>query len=251
MESSNPTLKDKLFTHTFDQTDDMTLMGTVNKTGILFLLLMAGACFSWNQILPRMGFEGVTFNASPMPYMLVGGLGGFILALVISFKAHLAPRLAPLYALLEGIFLGAISSIFEAKYPGVVMQAMLGTFGTLAAMVVAFRSGWVQATEGLKLGVISAMGAIAVMYLLSFILGFFGVPMNFLHDSSPLSIGISFVIVIVASLNLVLDFDFIQKGVARRAPKHMEWYGAFALTVTLVWLYLEILRLLSKLRERR
>ena len=156
----------------------------------------------------------------------------------------------PIYAVLEGLLLGGISSLYNQRFQGLPLQAVALTFGVFIAFLIVYRMGLIRATERFRLGVVAATGGIAVMYLLSFVLGFFGVRMSFLHDSSPLSIGISLVIVAVAALNLVLDFDFIERGVEQGAPKFMEWYGAFGLLVTLVWLYLEILRLLSKLQGR-
>ena len=153
--------------------------------------------------------------------------------------------------MLEGLLLGGISSLYNQRFQGLPLQAVALTFGVFMALLIVYRTGLIRATENFRLGVVAATGGIAIMYLLSFVLGFFGVRMNFLHDSSPLSIGISLVIVVVAALNLVLDFDFIERGVENRAPKFMEWYAAFGLLVTLVWLYLEILRLLSKLQGRR
>lgn len=251
MKSSNPALKEKLFGGVIGQTDDMTVDGTVTKTAFLLLLLLCSAAFAWAQVAPQMGFDGMQLRGNPMPFVLIGGIGGFVVALATMFKAAWSPMLAPAYALLEGLLIGAISAIFEAKYPGVVMQATVGTFATLGAMLLAYRLGWVQVTDSFRMGVTTATMGIALMYFVTWILSFFGVPVNFLHDSSPLSIGISVLVVALASLNLVLDFDFVAQGAARRAPKYMEWYGAFALTVTLVWLYMEILRLLGKINDRK
>ena len=179
-----------------------------------------------------------------------GAIVGFILALIISFKAHTAPYLAPIYAIFEGVFLGAISGIFELRFPGIVMQAIALTFGTLGCLLLAYKSGLIKATENFKLGVVAATGAIAVLYLVNFVMSFFGANMNFISSPTPIGIAFSAVVVVIAALNLVLDFDFIEKGVANKNPKYMEWYGAFGLLVTLCWLYLEILRLLSKIRDR-
>jgi uncharacterized YccA/Bax inhibitor family protein len=157
---------------------------------------------------------------------------------------------APLYAVLEGLFLGGISALYELKFQGIVIQAVALTFGTLAALLLAYKSRLIKVTENFKLGVVAATGGIALVYLISIGLGFFGIRMPYLHDSGPIGIGISVFIVIVAALNLVLDFDFIEQGAAQGAPKYMEWYAAFGLLVTLIWLYLEILRLLAKVRRR-
>jgi len=172
------------------------------------------------------------------------------LALITIFKKEWSPFTAPMYALVEGVFLGAISALFNAKFPGIVFQAVLLTFGTLFALLFAYRSGVIKATENFKLGVVAATGGIALLYLASFVLGFFNINVPVIHDSSWLGIAFSLFVVVVAALNLVLDFDFIETGVAQRAPKYMEWYGAFGLMVTLVWLYVEFLRLLSKIQQR-
>ena len=185
-----------------------------------------------------------------MPWVFGGLIVGFITAIVICFKQTWAPMLAPVYALAEGLFLGGISASFEAQYPGIVIQAVGGTFGTLAALLLCYQSGLIRATENFKLGIVAATGGIFFVYLISMIGGMFGFPIPFIHSAGPVGIGFSVVVVIIAALNLVLDFDFIETAAKRGAPKYLEWYGAFALMVTLVWLYLEILRLLSKLNSR-
>ena len=166
------------------------------------------------------------------------------------FKKEWSPITAPLYALLEGLVLGSISSMLEARFPGLPMQAVGLTFGTLIAMLIAYRTGVIRATERFKLGVVAATGGIAVFYLLQFVLGFFGVHFTSINGSGPIGIGFSLIVVVVAALNLVLDFDLIETGARMGAPKYMEWYSAFALMVTLIWLYFEMLRLLTKLRGR-
>ena len=208
------------------------------------MLTLAGALYTWSL------FFGSNGTANLMPYVLVGGLGGFVVSLVTIFKKTWAPVTAPLYAALEGLFIGAISAMFEMKFPGIVMQAVGLTFGTLAALLMAYRSGLIKATENFKLGVVAATGGIALLYLVNIGMGFFGKSMPFIHDSGLMGIAFSGFVVVIAALNLVLDFDFIESGVEQRAPKYMEWYAAFGLLVTLVWLYLEILRLLSKLQSR-
>lgn len=194
--------------------------------------------------------DGINLPSMLMPMAMGGAIVGFILALIISFKAHTAPYLAPVYAIFEGVFLGAISGIFELRFPGIVMQAIALTFGTLGCLLLAYKSGLIKATENFKLGVVAATGAIAVLYLVNFVMSFFGANMSFISSPTPIGIAFSAVVVVIAALNLVLDFDFIEKGVANKNPKYMEWYGAFGLLVTLCWLYLEILRLLSKIRDR-
>ena len=184
-------------------------------------------------------------------FMPVGIFGGLILAFITIVKKEWAGITGPLYALCEGLFLGTISMYFERKFPGIVMNAVMLTFGTLITLLLAYRSKLIKVTENFRLGVVAATGGIFMLYMASFVLRFFGIYMTFLHDSSLLSIGISFGVVIVAALNLVLDFDFIEQGAQYGAPRYMEWYAAFGLMVTLIWLYLEILHLLSKLQSRR
>jgi uncharacterized YccA/Bax inhibitor family protein len=182
--------------------------------------------------------------------MTVGAVGGLITGLVVSFKRTWAPAGAPLYAALEGLFLGSVSSIFEMRFPGIVFNAVFLTFGTLISLLLAYRTGLIKATENFKLGVAAATGGIFLMYLASMVLGLFGVGVPFIHSGGVVGIAVSVFVVVVAALNLVLDFDFIEQGAQNGVPKYMEWYAAFGLLVTLVWLYLEILRLLSKLQRR-
>ena len=185
-----------------------------------------------------------------VPWMIGSAIGGFVLALITVFKKTAAPITAPLYALVEGVFLGVLSAMFEILYPGIVFQAVTLTFGTLLALLLAYKTGFIKATENFKLGVIAATGGIAIIYLATFVLGFFGINIPFIHGSGTFGIAFSVFVVIIAALNLVLDFDFIESGAERGAPSYMEWYAAFGLLVTLIWLYIEILRLLSKLRSR-
>ena len=250
MRSGNPVLSDSTFLDVSsgrslarDQ-GVMTLEGTVNKTAFLLILVLFGAMFTWRM------YTGPDSAAALMPWAIGGAIGGFVLALVTMFKKTLAPITAPIYALLEGLFIGAISAMFEARFPGIVMQAVALTFGTLAALLMAYRSGLIRATENFKLGVVAATGGIFILYLVNIVMGFFGTSMGFIHEASGVGIAFSVFVVIIAALNLVLDFDFIESGVDAGAPKYMEWFAAFALVVTLVWLYLEILRLLAKLQSR-
>lgn len=248
--SSNPALKSASFLDLHSGaivrggSDVMTLNGTVNKTGMLLLLCVLTASFAWSQVSTPAGIVGA------QPYMWGGLIGGLVLAMVTIFKKEWAPVTAPLYALVEGFFLGAISAMFNHMYEGIVMQAVLLTFGTLFALLFAYRSGLVKATENFKLGVVAATGGVFLVYMASMVLGFFGINIPMIHESGLLGIGFSLVVVVIAALNLVLDFDFIETGVEQGAPKYMEWYGAFGLMVTLVWLYVEFLRLLSKLQSR-
>ena len=254
--SGNPALKESTFLDlgsgavvSRSAGGSMTLNGTVNKTGFLLLLSAITAAFAWHQSLATVGGETVV-SPGIIGYVLGGAIGGLILALVTTFKKEWAPVTAPLYALVEGFFLGAISAMYELRFDGIVFQAVALTFGTLGALLLAYRSGLIKATENFKLGVVAATGGIFLIYLVTFVLGFFGVNVPFVHESGLLGIGFSLFVVVVAALNLVLDFDFIESGVDAGAPKYMEWYGAFGLMVTLVWLYVEFLRLLSKLQSR-
>jgi uncharacterized YccA/Bax inhibitor family protein len=246
MKTSNPALNVNSFR--VDQAvsgEAMTLTGTVNKTGILLICVVATAAWTWNRFLHAPASDTV------LPLVAIGGIGGFIFALVTIFKKEWSPITAPIYSLLEGFALGGISAMFELRYPGIAMQAVGLTFGTLFVLLLAYHSGLIRVTEKFKLGVVAATGGIAVFYLAEFVLGFFGVHFAAINGSGALGIGFSVVVVIVASLNLILDFDFIESGVQAGAPKYMEWYGAFGLMVTLIWLYLEILNLLSKLNNRK
>ncbi len=251
--SGNPALQESTFLDlgsgtvvSRDVGGTMTLNGTVNKTGFLLLLAVLTATFAWSQTLTA---DGQVAPAAQV-YLWGGLIGGFIVAMVTVFKKTWAPVTAPLYALLEGFFLGAISAIFNHMYEGIVMQAVLLTFGTLFALLFAYRSGLIRATENFKLGVVAATGGIALIYLATIVLGFFGIKIPYIHESGLIGIGFSLFVVVIAALNLVLDFDFIETGVEQGAPKYMEWYGAFGLMVTLVWLYIEFLRLLAKLQSR-
>ncbi|KAF1719969.1 hypothetical protein CSC76_17535 [Pseudoxanthomonas mexicana] len=256
MRSGNPALKESTFldlgsgTVVSRDAGAMTLNGTVNKTGILLLLSVLTAAFAWTQSVVT-GPDGTAMVAPGVTiYALGGAIGGFILAMVTVFKKTWSPVTAPLYALVEGFFLGAISAVFELKYPGIVFQAVVMTFGTLGALLAAYRSGLIRATENFKLGVVAATGGIALVYLVSMGLRLFGKDIPLIHESGLVGIGFSLFVVVIAALNLVLDFDFIESGVEAGAPKYMEWYGAFGLMVTLVWLYIEFRRLLAKLQSR-
>ena len=251
MRSGNPALKESTFLDIASGAvvrgdgTAMTLNGTVNKTGLLLLLSVLTAAFAWSQIqVTPAGPVGA------MPYLLGGAIGGLVMALVTTFKKEWAPVTAPLYAIVEGFFLGAISAMYNHLYEGIVLQAVLLTFGTLFALLFAYRSGLIRATENFKLGVVAATGGIALVYLASIVLGFFDIRIPMIHESGVIGIGFSLFVVVIAALNLVLDFDFIETGVEQGAPKYMEWYGAFGLMVTLVWLYVEFLRLLAKLQSR-
>lgn len=243
MRTSNPALNAKTFERygPIAAGEGMTIEGTVNRAGFLLLVLVATATWTWLQTSAGVPIQG---------YLWGGLIGGFVVALITIFKPAVSPFTAPIYAGLEGLALGAISAMLEATYHGIVIQAVALTFGTLFALLIAYRARLIPVTQNFKLGIVAATGGIAIFYLVAIGLSFWGIRIPFLHESSALGIGFSVFVVVIAALNLVLDFDFIEKGAEHGAPKFMEWYGAFGLMVTLIWLYLEILRLLSKLRSR-
>jgi uncharacterized YccA/Bax inhibitor family protein len=256
IKTSNPALGQNTFSNTsdaqyggqygglIDATDRMTLNGTVNKTGVLLVCAIATAAWTWHLFLQSHDAADV------VPLMGLGLVAGFICAIVTVFKKEWSPVTAPLYALLEGLALGGFSAIFETRYPGIAIQAVGLTFGTLFALLVVYRSGMIRVTQKFRLGVFAATGGIALFYILEMVLGFFGIQFTSINGSGAIGIGFSLIVVGIAALNLVLDFDFIEQGVQHGAPRYMEWYGAFGIMVTLVWLYIEMLRLLSKMRSR-
>lgn len=242
--SNNPVLKERAFAGQPVTGAAMTIQSTINKTGFLLFLVVVSAAWTW-------GLGHSETPAAAYPWMLGGALGGFVVALVTVFKQTWAPITAPIYALLEGLFLGGISAVFEHSYPGIAIRAVSLTFAVMFVMLLAYKFRVIRATRGFTLGVVAATGGIALLYVVNMVMSlFFHTQMSFLYSSSPLSIGISLVIVVIAALNLIIDFDMIESAVRMGAPKYMEWYGAFGLMVTLVWLYLEILRLLSKVQRR-
>lgn len=243
--SSNPAMSNRIYERTAAAGSGeltMTINGTINKIGVLLLLALAAASYTWNLVLGESPMNAGVLAA-------VGGIGGFIVAMITVFSPKNSRITAPLYAILEGLFLGAISAILNAQYPGIAFQAILLTVGTLFTMLFLYRSGRIRATPKFRRGVLMATGAIFFAYFISFIASIFGMNMGYMHSSGPLGIGISLVIIVVAALNLILDFDFIERGSQAGAPRYMEWYGAFGLMVTLVWLYIEFLRLLARLRD--
>ena len=237
--SGNPTLSEKLFQQSGQAVpagEQMTISGTVNKIGILFLLLLIGASISW--YMPSQLF------------MWGGAIGGFIVAMITIFKKEWSPITAPIYAGLEGLFLGAISMVYASAYEGIVFNAVAITLGIFAAMLITYRSGLIEVTQKFRMGIVAATGGIALVYIASIVLGFFGINLSLVTGTGWMGIGFSLLVVVIAALNLVLDFDLIDKGAEHGAPKYFEWYTAFGLIITLVWLYIEILRLLSKLQRR-
>lgn len=242
MNSGNPTLSADKFREAARQrtgSKRMTIDGTLNRIFMLFVLLLGTSILSWN--LSPTAQKGA---------IAIGGLGGLILALVTVFKQEWAPVTAPLYALMEGLMVGAVSYMCQAVYQGIVLQAVGLTLGILAVMLILYRARIIKVTQKFRFAVVAATGGIALVYMVSIGMQLFGgMQMPYLHSSGPVGIGISLFIVGVAALNLTLDFDLIERGAESDAPKYMEWYGAFALMVTIIWLYLEILRLLMKIRE--
>ena len=237
--SGNPVLNKSTFLSSDVQSEKMTINGTVNKTLISLILLITSGYYCFTSI---------------SPIIIIGGaIGGLIVAIITIFKKEWAPITVPIYALLEGCFLGGISYMYNTMYEGIVSNAIFLTIGILLSLLFAYKSGWIKPTENFKLGLVAATGGIFIVYLVNFVMSFFGGQMGIMdiNNSSMFSIGFSLFVVVIASLNLVLDFDFIEEGAEKGAPKYMEWYGAFGLLVTLIWLYLEILRLLAKLNSRR
>lgn len=239
--TSNPVFTEKAFAAQSGE-GTMSIKGTLNKSIILFLLLLIAASFSWKLATYDRGLLSAT--------MIVSAIVGLVIGLVTIFASKFAKFTAPVYAIAQGFFLGAISMMYEDLYSGIVLQAVLITFAIMGAMLVLFRSGIIKVTNKFRSGIIIATGGIALVYLVSFILGFFGIQIPYLHTGGPIGIGISIFIIIIAALNLILDFNFIQESCERGAPKEAEWFAAFGLMVTLIWLYLEVLRLLSYLNKR-
>lgn len=246
--SGNPVLRNKALSQTVAAGDAMTVNGTIGKTAILLVLVVITAGWIWGQFYaaptPQAGLNVV------QPYLWGGLIGGLVLALITIFAPRWSGVTAPLYAIAEGFALGGISAMFELRYPGIVIQAVGLTFGTLAVMLALYRTGVIKVTRKFRMGVMMATGAIFLVYLVDFVLNSFtSISVPYLHSGGAIGIGISLLIVGVAALNLVLDFDFIERAAAARAPKAMEWFGGFALLVTLVWLYMEFLRLLGQTRR--
>ena len=252
MRTSNPALSGETF-RTGEVAyggESMTVSGAVNKTGLLVILCVAAAAWTWNRFFGAVATSPEQAMQSVALPVMAGGIGGFIVAIVTIFKKEWSAVTAPIYALLEGLVLGGVSAMLELRFHGIAIQAVALTLGVLIAMLLAYRSGLIKVNDKLRLGIVAATGGIAVFYFLQFILGFFGIHFTAINGATPIGIGFSIVVVLIAALNLVLDFDLIENGASSGAPKSMEWYSAFALMITLVWLYFEILRLLAKLRER-
>jgi uncharacterized YccA/Bax inhibitor family protein len=244
--SSNPALQEKSFEGTIlegiSTGEEMSLKGTLNKFGILIMLMMASTLVAWSQF---------SKGSDPMPLMIIGTFGGLVLGIIMAFKKPWSSFLAPIYAILEGLFVGSVSAIFELKYPGLPMQAVALTLIVTLVMFLLYRYKIIRVTEKFRTVILVATAAIGIFYLIqwiSFLIMGHSIA-GFTNAATPLGIGFSVLVVALAALNLLLNFDTIEKGVEMRANKYMEWYSAFGLLVTIVWLYLEILRLLSKLKR--
>ena len=248
LRSANPAFNSSTFTVNGVRVgygESMTVNGTIHRTGILLLCVLAAAFWTWSR------FFATEDPAAVGPYILIGAFGGLIMAFVTVFKKEWAGITAPIYALLEGLFLGGISAMLELRFPGIAIEAVGLTFGTCFCMLLAYRSGLIRPTRKFMIGIVAATGGIFVVYLVSMVVGFFGVQVPLIYGSGPIGILFSLAVVVIAALNLILDFNFIEQGAMQGFPKYMEWYGAFGLMVTLIWLYMEMLRLLAKLRDRR
>lgn len=242
MASKNPILSSRVIENSpVAEGAPMTVQGAVHKSGILLALVSVGAALAWNRSLQGGGSI----------LILTGFIVGLIASLVTIFKKEWSPVSAPVYALAEGLLLGGVSALLNAQYPGIALQACMLTFGTLFGLLGAYRMGWIRATEQFKAVVVAGTMAIGIVYLLTFIANLFGANLSFLHDGSQMSILFSLAVVVIAAMNLILDFDFMEQMAAARAPKYMEWFSAFGLMVSLIWLYMEILKLLVKLARRR
>lgn len=243
MRTGNPVLSDKRFTSEASFTDKMTIEGVVNKTILVFGLLLASAYWIWSKFFETYLIADISI------YITIGIFGSLIIAFLTIFKPHLAVISAPVYAILEGLFLGGISAFLETQYPGIVIQAVSLTFAVFFSLLFIYRTRIIKVTENFKLMVAAATGGIFIIYMISFLLSILGLHMPFIHEGGLFGIIFSLFVIAIASLNLVLDFDFIEKGAEKGMPKYMEWYASFALMVTLIWLYIEILRLLAKSRR--
>lgn len=244
MRTANPALNQRTLSGVRGRSGEaaMTAQGAINKTALSLLLVVLSASWVWGKVSAGQVMPGLMWG---------GAIGGFVVAIVTIFNKPLAPITAPIYALLQGLFIGTLSAIFEARYPGIVIQAVTLTFGVAAAMLFAYTSRLIRVTQKFRMMIVAATGGICLVYLASFVMGFFGANIPFIHEGGMMGIGFSLFVVTIAALNLVLDFDLIEQAANAGMPKYMEWYGALALTITLVWLYIEILRLLVKLRGGR
>lgn len=251
MRSSNPVWRNQAFQGTHAVGERMSINGTIGKTALLLALVVISGGWTWSRFSAALAVGGMPAAMHAVSGFMIGGLiAGFVLAMVTAFMPRWAHISAPLYALAEGFALGGISAMLELRFPNIVFQAVLLTVGVLAAMLLAYRSGLIKVTDKFRMGVVAATGGIALVYLIDIGLrAFTSIDIPFINGSGAMGIGFSLLVVGLAALNLVLDFDMIERAVAQGAPKRMEWYGAFGLMVTLVWLYMELLRLIAKSRR--
>lgn len=252
LRTSNPVLRDKTFQNLAASGEPMTINGTLARTGLLLVLMLITGWWTWQHFMQGLAAGGPAAGiAAVQPFLWGGLIVGLVMALASAFKPTWSPITAPLYALAEGTALGGISAIFEMQYHGIVLQAILASVGVLVVMLALYRTGVIKVTDKFRMGVVAATGGILLLYLVQWgITAFSGYAgMSFINGGGMLGIGFSVLVVGLAALNLVLDFDLIERGAEQGAPKYMEWYCAFALMVTLVWLYMELLRLLAKTRR--
>lgn len=247
MRTSNPALSDAAFRRMYATevgVETMTMEGAIKKTGVLFGLLLVTALLQFYLM-----YTPAVNPLVPQATMMLGFIGGLIVAFITIFRPRLAPYTAPIYALLEGFIVGGLTVVFDYFYPGIALPAIGLTFGVLAMMLAVYMSGLIKVTQKFRMGMMMAIGSIFLLYMVTWIGSFFGFYVPFVYEGGPIGIGFSLLVVGIAALSLLLDFDMIERGAAARAPKYVEWYSAFALMVTLVWLYIEILRLLAKTRQ--
>lgn len=253
LRTNNPVLRDKTFQNlAVTSGEPMTVNGTIARTGLLLVLMLITGAWTWHRFMLAGGtLDPAAGVVAVQPFLWGGLIAGLVLAFAGIFKPTWTPVTAPLYALAEGTFLGGISALFEVRYHGIVLQAIMASVGVLAVMLLVYRSGLIKVTDKFRMGVVAATGGIVLLYLVQWGITAFthGAGMSFISGSGPLAIGFSILVVCLAALNLVLDFDLIERGAQQGAPRYMEWYCAFALMVTLVWLYLELLRLLGNSRR--
>lgn len=254
-QTSNPVLGRKIFdsvSGVYSESESMTVRGAINKTLVMFFLVAASAFFVWQKFFGAFAAEDPAMAVSAVRgYMFVGGFGGFVIAMIASFAPRKAAFFVPIYAILEGMFLGGLSATFEAMYPGLVIRAILLTFSVFFVMLMVYRQGIIKVTSGFKRGIIAAVGGVTLVYLISWIAGLLGFNFGLVNGTGSMSLIFSIIVVGIAAFSLMLDFDFVEKNAALGVPKYMEWYSAFGLMVSLVWLYINMLRLLAIFASNR
>lgn len=253
-QSSNPVFGKNTFGAsygTYTASDVMTVKGTINKTMLMFVMVVASAFFVWNKFFGMYSPENPLGALSAVKtYMLIGGIGGFVLALIATFSPRNSGFLVPIYAILEGMFLGGLSAMYEAQFTGLVIRAVMLTFSVFFVMLIVYRQQIIKVTDKFRRGMVAALGGLMLVYIVSWIGSLFGANFSFIQGAGSFGLIFSLIVVGIAAFSLLLDFDFIERGAQAGAPKHMEWYGAFGLMVSLIWLYINILRLLSIFARR-